>query len=70
MVQKEKITEKEVYFTLENIKTTTSLSEGVEYADLVVEAATEDLDLKLKIFKQIDQLTSDDTILANNTSSI
>ncbi len=70
MVAKEKITEAEKNQTLANISTYTSLEEGVEYASLVVEAATENLDLKLKIFKDLDTFCADDTILATNTSSI
>ena len=70
MVAKEKISEADKANTLSNISTFTSIEEGVEYASLVVEAATENLDLKLKIFKQLDQACGDDTILATNTSSI
>jgi 3-hydroxybutyryl-CoA dehydrogenase len=70
MVSKEKISEADKAETLANIKTFTDLAEGVEYTSLVVEAATENLDLKLKIFKQLDEACSEDTILATNTSSI
>lgn len=70
MVAKEKITEADKQRTLNNITTYTNLEEGVEYASLVVEAATENLDLKLKIFKDLDAFCPDDTILASNTSSI
>src|SRR5690606_595169 len=56
--------------TLGNISTFTNLEEGVEYASLVVEAATENVDLKLKIFRDLDKFCPDDTILATNTSSI
>ncbi|MFT5217172.1 MAG: 3-hydroxybutyryl-CoA dehydrogenase [Glaciecola sp.] len=70
MVAKEKITEAQKEETLKNISTFTSISEGVEYASLVVEAATENVDLKLKIFKQLDEACPEDTILATNTSSI
>ncbi|WP_341216825.1 3-hydroxybutyryl-CoA dehydrogenase [uncultured Wocania sp.] len=70
MVAKEKITETDKNETLANITTFTSITEGVEYASLVVEAATENIDLKLKIFKQLDGACPDDTILATNTSSI
>ena len=70
MVAKEKITEADKAETLENITLYTSIPEGVEYASLVVEAATENVDLKLKIFKQLDEACSEDTILASNTSSI
>lgn len=70
MVAKEKISEAQKEETLGNITTFTSITEGVEYAGLVVEAATENIDLKLKIFKQLDQDCPEDTILATNTSSI
>lgn len=70
MVAKEKISEADKAATLENITTYTNINEGVEYAGLVVEAATENLDLKLKIFKQLDEACPEDTILATNTSSI
>ncbi len=70
MVSKEKISEQDKKDTLNNITSYTTLAKGVKNADLAVEAATENLDLKLKIFKQIDEHTSDDTILATNTSSI
>lgn len=70
MVSKEAITEAQKQETLSNISTFTNISEGVEYAGLVVEAATENIDLKLKIFKQLDQACPEDTILATNTSSI
>jgi len=70
MVAKEKITEADKTETLENITLFTSITEGVEYASLVVEAATENVDLKLKIFKQLDEVCGEHTILASNTSSI
>ncbi len=70
MVAKEKISEAQKNETLANITTFTSMEEGVEYASLVVEAATENVDLKLKIFKDLDSFCPDDTILATNTSSI
>lgn len=70
MVAKEKITEAEKHTTLSNITTFTNVSEGVEYASLVVEAATENIDLKLDIFRQLDEACPEDTILATNTSSI
>jgi len=56
--------------TLANITTFTSIAEGVKNVDLVVEAATENVDLKLKIFKQIDEEAPENAILASNTSSI
>jgi len=67
---KERITEAQKQDTLDNITTFTNLKEGVEYAGLVVEAATENVDLKLKIFKDLDAATGEDAILATNTSSI
>ncbi|MFC4722112.1 3-hydroxyacyl-CoA dehydrogenase family protein [Geojedonia litorea] len=70
MVSKEKITEADKQSVLNNITTFTDITEGVEYASLVIEAATENLDLKLKIFKQLDKDCPEDTILATNTSSI
>ena len=70
MVAKEKISEDDKKNTLDNIKTFTEISKGVKDVDLVVEAATENVDLKLKIFKQLDELCSKETILASNTSSI
>ena len=56
--------------TLKNITALTSLPEGVRATDLVVEAATENIELKLNIFKQIDEAASANCILATNTSSI
>ena len=56
--------------SLKNITTNTSLEAGVKDADLVVEAATENIDLKLKIFQQMDEYASANCILATNTSSI
>ncbi|MFL1896501.1 3-hydroxybutyryl-CoA dehydrogenase [Aquimarina sp. 2-A2] len=70
MVAKEKITTADKDATLANITTITSIKEGVENADLVVEAATENVDLKLKIFKDLDTTCPEKTILATNTSSI
>ena len=70
MVAKEKITEAQKKETLENITTYTSMDEGVKGAELVIEAATERLDLKLKIFTQLDEICDSETILATNTSSI
>ncbi|MEH6536243.1 MAG: 3-hydroxybutyryl-CoA dehydrogenase [Psychroserpens sp.] len=70
MVAKEKISEADKQATLDNITTFTDITAGVEYAGLVVEAATENIDLKLNIFKQLDEACGEDTILASNTSSI
>jgi len=70
MVSKEKITENEKVETLGRIKGVTQMADGVKDRDLVVEAATENVDLKLKIFKQLDESTPEGCILATNTSSI
>jgi len=70
MVAKEKITEAEKINTLANITTYTDIAEGVKGVDLVVEAATENKELKLKIFSQLDKACDKHTILASNTSSI
>ena len=70
MVQKETITSEVSLSTLKNITTNTNLKEGVAQSDLVVEAATENLELKLKIFKELDAHCPAHTILATNTSSI
>ena len=67
---KEAITESEKQNTLLNLRTFTSLIDGVKGVDLVVEAATENIDLKLQIFKELDAATSENVILATNTSSI
>jgi len=69
-VAKEKISESDKSNTLNNITTFTSVSEGVKSADLVVEAATENQELKLKIFKEMDENSPSNCILASNTSSI
>ena len=70
MVAKEKITIAEKEKTLSNITTFTSIKEGVKYASLVIEAATENVALKTQIFKELDEVCAEDTILATNTSSI
>lgn len=69
-VKKELISDEDKAATLGRITTQTSMDQGVGEADLVVEAATENLDLKLKIFGQLDKLCKPDCILATNTSSI
>lgn len=56
--------------TLNNISTFTSIEEGIINSDLIIEAVTENEELKLKIFNEIDQLAPDKAILASNTSSI
>ncbi|MGJ8734538.1 MAG: 3-hydroxybutyryl-CoA dehydrogenase [Cellulophaga sp.] len=70
MVAKEKISEADKNNTLANITLHTVLADGVKGVDLVVEAATENVDLKLKIFKDLDVTCDAKTILATNTSSI
>ena len=69
-VAKEAITEADKAATLGNITTFTSMQDGVKQVDLVVEAATENSDLKLKIFAELDKITEEHVILATNTSSI
>jgi 3-hydroxybutyryl-CoA dehydrogenase len=70
MVQKDTITPEDSLSTLKNIATNTNLKEGVAQSDLVVEAATENLELKLQIFKELDTQCPAHTILATNTSSL
>ncbi len=70
MVAKGSITEADKTSTLANIKTHTTIKDGVANAELVVEAATENIDLKLKIFKDMDEAAPAKAILASNTSSI
>jgi 3-hydroxybutyryl-CoA dehydrogenase len=70
MVQKEKISAEDKTSTLGRIQTFTEVAKGVEGVELVVEAATENVDLKLKIFKELDAVTNENVILATNTSSI
>jgi 3-hydroxybutyryl-CoA dehydrogenase len=70
MVAKEKISETDKTNTLNNIETFTDMSSAVKGLDLVVEAATENMDIKLKIFSQLDELCDEHTILGSNTSSI
>lgn len=70
MISKEVIDEAKKEATLANITTYTKLKDGVSDMDLVVEAATENLDIKLKIFEDLDAICKAETILATNTSSI
>ena len=70
MLSKEKISLEDKNDTLKNISTSTSLENSVLDCDLVVEAATENVNLKLKIFNDLDRLCPKKTILASNTSSI
>lgn len=69
-VSKGSISEEIKTQTLANISTQTDLAAAVQHAELVVEAATENMDLKLKIFKQLDEVAPQGCILATNTSSI
>jgi len=70
MVAKGTITEEDKHKTISNIITYTDMKDGVVGVDLVVEAATENINLKLKIFQQLEELTDSNVILATNTSSI
>ena len=70
MVAKEKISETDKTNTLNKIETFTDMSSAIKGMDLVVEAATENMDIKLKIFSQLDELCDEHTILGSNTSSI
>jgi 3-hydroxybutyryl-CoA dehydrogenase len=70
MIKKETISPKDKADTLERITTFTDLQKGVSQADLVVEAATENQELKLRIFGQMDEFAPAKAILATNTSSI
>ncbi|MCT3806065.1 3-hydroxybutyryl-CoA dehydrogenase [Elizabethkingia anophelis] len=70
IIAKGNLTEEEKANTLANISTSTALEDAVKDADLIVEAATENIDLKLKIFQQMDAAAPADCILATNTSSI
>ncbi len=67
---KERITEAEMKSTLENITTSTKAQGSIDNCDLIVEAATENKELKLKIFKELDEHSNAESILATNTSSI
>jgi 3-hydroxybutyryl-CoA dehydrogenase len=69
-VSKGSLTEEQKAQTLANITTFTDLKEAVKNADLVVEAATENVEIKLNLFKNLDEYTPAHTILASNTSSI
>ena len=70
IVAKGNLTETQKTETLGNISTFTNIEDIAKTADLIIEAATENLELKLKIFKQIDDLAPENCILATNTSSI
>lgn len=70
MIAREKITANDKQNTLDNITSFIDMKQGIAGVELVVEAATENVDLKLNIFKQLNELCSEDVILATNTSSI
>lgn len=70
MVIKGTISEEDKFKTISNIITYTDIKDGVIGVDLVVEAATENVELKLNIFKQLNEACTHNTILATNTSSI
>ncbi len=70
MVAKNTITEEDKATTLSLIKSHTSIDSAIADSELIVEAATENVDLKLKIFSQIDTVAPLEAILASNTSSI
>lgn len=69
-IAKNVITEEVKEQALANISTYTDIADGVKQADLIVEAATENIDLKIRIFKDLDNLCKPEAILATNTSSI
>lgn len=69
-IKKGILTETDKVQTLSHVTITDDLIQAVQHADLVIEAATENLDIKLKIFKQVDELAPEHCILASNTSSI
>lgn len=69
-VAKNAITEEDKKETLSNITTFSSVTDGIKDAELIVEAATENVDLKLKIFSQLEAASNPEAILASNTSSI
>src|SRR6201988_4742645 len=69
-IAKGALTEADKTAALANIKTFTKLEDGIKQVDLVIEAATENIQIKLEIFKQLDAVCDSATILASNTSSI
>ena len=69
-ISKETLTEAEKAASLQRITSFTTLADGVKIADLVVEAATEKLEIKLELFQELDRLAPSSAILASNTSSI
>ncbi len=69
MIKRDIISSDQKTATLDNIITTMEIN-SAESSDLVIEAVTENIEIKLKLFKQLDQICSKETILATNTSSI
>jgi len=69
-ITKEIITETQKNNTLNNLTTFTEIEKGVQNTELVIEATTENTDLKSKLFSELDKFTNPNTILATNTSSI
>jgi 3-hydroxybutyryl-CoA dehydrogenase len=70
MVQKEKISSAEKENAVSLIQTSTDLKSGLKNATLVIEAASENVDLKLNLFRDFNKYCNDNAILASNTSSI
>ncbi len=70
LIKKEIISEADKKDTVNRIKTDTSIKKGIQDADLIIEAATENEDIKLKIFRELDKESKPEAILASNTSSI
>jgi len=70
LIKKERISEADKNETVNRITPFTSIKKGVEEADLIIEAATENEEIKLKIFKELDEFSKPETVLASNTSSI
>lgn len=69
-IERGKVTEEERTATLDRIDITTDLEAGVRDADVVIEAVPEDLDLKQDIFRDVEAIVTDNTIIASNTSSL
>lgn len=70
LIKKERISENDKNETVNRITTFTNIKKGIENADLIIEAATENEEIKLKIFKELDEASKPEAILASNTSSI
>lgn len=69
-VEKKRIRKEDAEVTLSRIKTTTSYEEAVKDIDFMIEAVSENIDLKKKIFNKVDELAPPHTILASNTSTL